>query len=70
MENGFGEARNIIVKLASSEMRPSWRRARLSNLGYRRLLCTTPALVCSLARDLGDTSQGHRTVDGGPEIRT
>jgi hypothetical protein len=27
-------------------------------------------LVCLLARDLGDTSQGHPTVDGGPEIGT
>jgi hypothetical protein len=30
----------------------------------------TPALVCLLAQDIGDTSQGHRTVGRGPEIGT
>ena len=30
----------------------------------------TPALVCLLARDIAETSQGHLTVDRGPEIGT
>jgi len=30
----------------------------------------TPVLICLLARDMGDTGQGHLTVDGGPEIGT
>ena len=30
----------------------------------------TLALVCLLARDVGDTSQSHPKVDGGPEIGT
>jgi hypothetical protein len=30
----------------------------------------TPALVCLLVRDMGDMSQGHRTVDMGPKIGT
>ena len=29
-----------------------------------------PALLCLLARDMGDMGRGHRTVDGGPEIGT
>jgi hypothetical protein len=27
----------------------------------------SPALVCLLARDMGDTSQGHRTADGSEQ---
>ena len=34
------------------------------------LLLYNPRPVCLLARDMGDTSQGHLTVDGGPEIGT
>ena len=29
-----------------------------------------PVLVCLLGRDIGDTSQGHLTFDGGPRIGT
>jgi hypothetical protein len=35
-----------------------------------RRLCTLQPWVCLLARDMGDTSQGHLTVDGGLEIGT
>jgi hypothetical protein len=30
----------------------------------------TPALVCLLAQDMGNASQGRPTVDGSPEIGT
>jgi len=45
-------------------------RERTNDLTSPLALLYTPALACLLARDMGDSSQGHRTIDGGPEIGT